>query len=358
MPEVAVNHYPRPLLIQFAIDYLRKLGASQEEAEIVADGIVTAAARWHPGKGQGLEKFDRLTVQCGNGGIVPGAPFEILKESPAVAHVDAHKGFGYVTGTRAMRLAIDKARQTGTGSVLVRHSNHFGQAGYHAETATKAGMIGIAMTNASSEMAPWGGKKAVLGTNPWGLGIPRGGGNPILLDMALTTSGQGMVRWAYRESQPVPDNWMLTAEGKRSANPADFLAPGTLAVTGTQYPIGEFKGYGLSLFTDVITGVLSGSLFGLSCFVDMTNHDVGHFFLALNPDFFMTREEFNIRLEQLIAEVKGADPIEPGGEIYLPGELEFRNEERALSQTGIPIDVVTVQRLRELAVERGVSCPL
>jgi LDH2 family malate/lactate/ureidoglycolate dehydrogenase len=357
MPDVAVNTYPRETLIDFSVRYLRALGATQDEAEIVAEGIVTAASRWHPGKGQGLEKLFRLTLQCGNGGIVPGAPFEVLMETPAVALVDAHKGFGYVTGTRAMRLAIEKAQVVGIGAVLVRHSNHYGQAGYHAETATKAGMIGLVMTNALAEMAPWGGKKAVLGTNPWGLGVPRGDRDPILLDMALTQSGQGMIRWAMREGKSVPDNWALTPEGRRSTNPADFLSPDGEKPVGTQYPIGEFKGYGLSLFTDAIAGVLSGSLFGISCFVDMTNHDVGHFFVALNPATFMPRATYEARLEQLVAEVKAAEAIEPGGEIYLPGELEFRSE-RASRTTGIPIDQKTVERLRTLAAEYGVDCPL
>jgi LDH2 family malate/lactate/ureidoglycolate dehydrogenase len=245
----------------------------------------------------------------------------------------------------------------GIGAVLIRHSNHFGQAGYHAETAAKAGMIGMVMTNASAEMAPWGAKTAVLGTNPWGLGIPRQDAPPILLDMALTQSGQGMVMWAFRERQPVPDNWMLTADGRRSTNPADYLTPDGKKSTGTQYPIGEFKGYGLSLFTDAIAGVLSGSLFGLTCFVDMSNHDVGHFMVALNPATFMPMGDFQSRLEQLVAEVKGAEPIEPGAEILLPGELEFRREAER-NRTGIPVDVVTVQRLRELAAERSVPCPL
>jgi len=175
--------------------------------------------------------------------------------------------------------------------------------------------------------------------------------------MALSTAGQGMVMGAYREGRSIADNWMLTTAGKRSSNPADFLAPGKNSIVGTQYPIGEFKGYGLSLFTDVVAGVMSGSLFGITCFTDIANHDVGHFFLAINPDTFIGRTQFESRLEQLIAEVKQAEPIEPGGKIYLPGELEFLTQEERWS-TGIPIDRVTVERLRKLAAERMVDCSL
>lgn len=357
MTDLPVNYYPRATLLDFSERYLTALGASAEEASIVAAGVVAAAARWHPGKGQGLEKLFRLTAQCACGGIVPGAPFEVLSETPATALVDAHKGFGYVSAQRAMGMAIAKASVVGLGGVLVRHSNHYGQAGYHAETAARAGMIGLVMTNALAEMAPWGATTAVLGTNPWGLAVPRGEAHPIVLDMALTVSGQGMIRWAFREGRPVPDSWALTPDGRRSTEPADFLSPDGQQPLGTQLPIGDFKGYGLSLFTDVIAGVLSGSLFGTQVFTDLANHDVGHFVLALNPATFMAPAEFQARLAELVAQVKGAAPIEPGGAIYLPGELEFRREEEA-ERTGIPVDRATVERLRGMAAERGVACPL
>ena len=352
-----VNYYPHETLIRFSQDYLQALGASDEDAAMTAEGMVTAASRWHPGKGQGLEKLFRLTNQCGNGGINVKAKFEILKETPAIALVNAQKGFGYAVGTKAMRLAIQKAKMIGLGAVLVRHSNHFGQAGYHAEVAAKAGMIGISMTNAGAEMAPWGAKTPVLATNPWGLAIPRDDGPPILLDMALTMSGQGMIRWAFREGVSIPDDWALTADGRRSTDPADYMTDDGQTFQGTQLPIGAFKGYGLSLFTDVITGVLSGAMFGTSVFSDLTNLDVGHFFIALNPDTFMLQDEFQARLEQLIAEIKSAEPIEPGDTIYLPGELEYQREAQALEK-GIPINITTVEKLRALAKEQGVACPL
>lgn len=109
MESVPVLRYEREVLMQFSKNYLNALGASDEEAFIVADGIVTAASRWHPGKGQGLEKLFRLTIQTVNGGIKNGAEFEILKETPAIAHVDGHKGYGYVIAAKAMNLAIEKA---------------------------------------------------------------------------------------------------------------------------------------------------------------------------------------------------------------------------------------------------------
>lgn len=243
--------------------------------------------------------------------------------------------------------------------MAVCHSNHYGQAGYHAETAVKAGMIGIVMTNARAELAPLGAKTPVIGTNPWGLGIPRDNGFPFLLDLALSMSGEGMVRWAYRQGVPIPDNFVLTKDGRRSTNPADYFeeTPDNLIFTGTQMPIGEFKGIGLAFFTDVLSGVLSGSLFGTEVFQNMENHDVGHFLIAINPDIFISHMEFQQRLEQLVEMYYSAEPITPGTRLYLPGELEFLTEQEN-RKAGIPIDVATIEKLRQLAKEQGISCPL
>ena len=359
MVTVPVLRYERDVLIRFCKDYLNTLGASAEEASMVADGLVTAASRWHPGKGQGLEKLFRLTIQTSNGGIRGGAEFEVLKDTPAVAHVDGHKGYGYVIAAKAMHMAIEKAKKVGIGAVSVCHSNHYGQAGFHAETAAKAGMIGIVMTNAKAELAPWGAKTPVAGTNPWGLGIPRDNGFPFLLDLALSMSGEGMVRWAYREGLPIPDNYVLTKEGRRSTNPADYVdeTPEGLVFHGTQLPIGEFKGFGLAFFTDVLSGVLSGSLFGTEVFQDIRNHDVGHFIMAINPDIFIPHDEFQQRLEQFVDMFYAAEPIDPDSRLYLPGELEFITEQENL-KIGIPIDTRSVEKLRQLAEERSLPCPL
>ena len=198
-----------------------------------------------------------------------------------------------------MNRAIEKARATGIAIVGVRHSNHFGIAGYHALQAAKAGLIGWAFTNAAPEMAPWGSALPVLGTNPWGFAIPRAETHAIVLDMALTMSGKGMMRWYEREGRPMPANWALTADGRETTDPG-------AARDGPMLPIGEYKGYGLSLVSDVLAGVMTGALFGMNVFQDDSNFDVGHIMVAIEPQAFLTEAEFQERLEQLVAEVKAS----------------------------------------------------
>ena len=345
-----VNHYSLDTLRSFAENFMMALGATQAEAEIISDGLMTASQWWHPGQGQGLEKLFRYHRRVKNGGIIPNADMEWLTDGPSYALLDAKKGFGYVSAHRAMERAVEKAKQTGVAMVGVRHSNHFGIAGYHAWTAAKAGLIGWSFTNAKAEMAPWGSAKVVLGTNPWGIAIPRKDNPPIVLDMALTMSGKGMMRWYEREGQPMPDNWALTPDGQVTTDPS-------AAMDGPLLPIGEYKGYGMSLITDVLSGVMTGALFGLSVFQDDQNYDVGHMMLAINPTAFMTEAEFDARLDQLVSEVKGAGAIDSNRPVILPGEVEFdrMNERQA---TGIPVSRETVDGLRELANDVGVEFTL
>ena len=175
----------------FAESVFRALGATQEEAEINADGIVTAALWWHPGQGQGLEKLFRYARRMRNGGIRPDAPMRWIEERTATTVLDAAKGLGYVAARRAMDRAVMRAQETGIAMVGVRHSNHFGIAGYHAKDAAEQGMIGVAMTNAGAEMAPWGSATPVLGTNPWEL---RFRGGPVAIRSCSTWRSPSQAR--------------------------------------------------------------------------------------------------------------------------------------------------------------------
>jgi LDH2 family malate/lactate/ureidoglycolate dehydrogenase len=348
---VTVAQFPEPVVRSFCEDVFHALGASDEEARINADGLVTACLWWHPGQHQGLEKLFRYTRRVKNGGIVPRAKMAWVEERSSSALLDAANGFGYVAAYRAMTRAIEKARGSGISIVGVRHSNHFGIAGYHAAQAAKSNLVGIAMTNAGAEMAPWGSAIPVLGTNPWGVSVPRSGERePIILDMALTQSGKGMMRWFERAGLPIPEHWALTPDGERTTDPA-------AAMEGPLLPMGDYKGYGLSLITDVLTGVMTGSLFGGSVFQDDRNYDVGHTMIAIDPEAFLPRGEFAARLERLIDEVTSAPPIDADQPVQLPGQGELERARQRMSD-GIPVDVRTIEGLAELAQELGVSFPL
>ena len=319
------------------------MGLSDEEADICTAGLMSSELRCLPGQGQGVSRLTGYYERISQGLYQPGAEMEIIKQSPALALVDAKMVMGSVVGQEAMGIAVDKAKTCGIGACVVFNSTHFGSSGYHARRALEADCIGIAITNAGAEMAPWGGISARVGTNPWGMAAPTGGDFPVALDIALTTAGKGMMRWYEREGKSIPRDWALTPEGLETDEPSAAMA-------GALLGIGHYKGYGLSLFSDILTGVISGGGFGLAPFQDrsIAKLDVAHSFIALDIAWFMPVEDFKARMDAFIAEIKSSE-LRPGfDEILVPGEIDYRRE-RSYRRDGAQLDAQVYERLRQLA---------
>ncbi len=340
----------RESLEAFVVDVLRALGLSAEDAGIFGGALLFSELRFHPGHGQGVKRLRRYQERIGRGLVDPSARWEVVKESPALALVDAHNGIGTVAATRAMRLAIDKARVCGIGQVVVRGSTHFGSSAVHACLAPEAGCIGIALTNAGPEMAPWGGREGAVGTNPWGIAAPTGLGFPAVLDIALTTAGKGMMRWHAEEGRPMPLDWALTPEGEETDDPRAAMA-------GALLGIGRYKGYGLAFMTDVLTGVLGGGGYGLTPYADEGRMDVSHALTAIDIEWFMPLAEFRRRMDDFAAMVKSR-ALRPGfSEILVPGEQEARRVARK-SAEGVPLEDPVLDDLRALGGELGVGAEI
>ena len=200
--KILLRRVPVEDLRRVTQEILRATALPAEDADIILDALIMSELRNL--QGQGVRRVraygDRLRERY----LDPKAPFEVLKESPALALVYGHNGPGTVIAVKAMRLAISKAKQCGVGTVLVRNSTHFGSASYSASQALEQDCIGICFTNAGPEIAPWGGIDGVVGTNPWAIAVPTGTGAlamPIILDMALTAAGKGMVGWLLRDGK-------------------------------------------------------------------------------------------------------------------------------------------------------------
>ena len=337
MSEIAMVHVPLEALKTFAVSAFQAMGLRPEDAEITASALIYSELRFHPGQGQGVSRLRAYQERISQKKIDIAASFEVVKESPALALVDAHNGLGSVTGIRAMRLAIAKAKVCGIGTVIVRNSTHYGSSAVHAAEAEAAGCIGTAFTNAGPEMAAWGGATPVVGTNPWAIAAPGGTGFPVILDIALTTAGKGMMRWHEREGRAMPIDWALTPDGHETTDP-------TAAMTGALLGIGQYKGYGLSLMTDVMTGVLSGRGFGVMPYSDPARQDVSHTFTAVDIEWFMPLPTFRERMRLLTTTIKSSK-LRPGfTEVLVPGELEHRRETEK-RRDGVPLDVAVYNDL-------------
>ena len=325
------------------------MGLSRAEAEHCTAGLMNSELRCLPGQGQGVGRLTGYYDRIAKGLYKPGAQIEIIKESSALALIDANMVMGSVVGQEAMAIAVDKAKACGIGAAFVYNSTHFGSSGFHARRALADDCIGIAMTNAGAEMAPWGGREPRVGTNPWGLAAPTGGDFPVVLDIALTTAGKGMMRWHEREGKKMPLDWALTPEGHETDEP-------TAAMAGALLGIGQYKGYGLSLFTDVLTGVITGGGYGLAPFADRNSAklDVAHTFIAIDIAWFLPVETFKARMDAFIAEIKSS-ALRPGFDaIYAPGEIDYLRE-TSYRERGAQLDAKVYERLRDLAQRLGVE---
>ena len=336
-----------PALESFVEAAFIAMGLDADNAALTRHALIYSELRFHPGQGQGVRRMPVYRERIAKGAIDVRATLTIAKQSPAMALLDAGNGLGSVAGIKAMRIATEKAKACGVGLAVVRNGTHYGSSSVHAGEAVEHGCIGLAMTNAGPEMAAWGGATAMVGTNPWGIGAPSDLGFPVILDIALTTAGKGMMRWLAREGLPMPRDWALTPEGEETEDPAAAMA-------GALLGIGQYKGYGLSLMTDAMTGALSGGAFGRAPYSDPLRQDVSHTFLAVDIEWFMPLAEYRRRLGDLARDIK-TSKLRPGfKEVLVPGELEHRRVEEK-RRSGVPLDAAVFAELAELARDLGIS---
>ena len=346
---ITLIRVPVDKLEDFTLRAFMAMGVSEVEARRCTRGLIESELHCLPGQGQGVRRLPVYHERIKNGWIIPGAEFEIVKEFPALALVDGHNGLGSVMAQQAMELAIKKAKISGVGTVIVRNSTHFGSSAVPARIALEHDCIGIAMTNAGPEMAPWGGRTGVTGTNPWGIAAPTGGEFPIVLDIALTTAGKGMMRWYEREGKKMPLDWALTPEGNETDDPAAAMA-------GALLGIGQHKGYGLAMLTDVLTGVIGGGGFGLTPYANPARQDVAHTMIALDIAWFMPVDEFKARMDEFVHMCKSAE-LRPGfDEILVPGEIDYRRE-MGYRRDGAKLDAVIFDELQALAAALNIDFP-
>ena len=334
-------------LENFVLNSFLAMGLRNEDAKIFTDALMFSELRFHSGQGQGVQRITTYYKRIKNKEVNINIDLDIVKESSSLALVDAKNGIGTVQASKCMDIAITKAKNEGIGQVIIKNSTHFGSSSVHAVKATKKNCIGIAYTNAGPEMAPWGSRSGGVGTNPWGISCPTNRGYPLILDIALTTAGKGMMRWHEREQIPMPNDWALTKEGEETTNPSD-------AMDGFLLGIGKYKGYGLSFMTDILTGVISGGGYGLIPYSDPKKLDVSHSLTAINIEWFMEISDFYSRINDFVDTLKKL-PLRPGfDEILVPGDLENKRVKEKLEK-GILIDSEVIDSFNILAKDLNID---
>ena len=329
-------------LFDFCSAVLKCVGVTENDAKTIADSLVLANLRGVDS--HGVARLPAYVERVTKGLIDPLGPIEVVREYGATALIDAHNNFGQIAAMRATNLAAEKARRFGVASVGVRNSNHFGMAAYYALKLTGQKLIGVILSNGPPAIAPWGGKKPMVGTNPMCIGFPADKNDAIVLDMATSTVARGKIRLAALKGERIPESWAFDDEGNLTSDP-------TAALRGSLAPIGGPKGYGLALSLDIIGGLVMGSNFlqDVKALDDFSGPSgTGAFVEAINIESFISYQEYLENITKYIKEIKGCPKKIGVNEIFLPGEIERRELERR-SEVGVPLSQEVLHELKKLA---------
>jgi L-2-hydroxycarboxylate dehydrogenase (NAD+) len=342
------------VLFSFVQKIFLQIGCSEKDANIASKTLLSADLRGVDSHGVArLSGYVRLW-ETKRVNALPH--IKIIHQTPSTAVVDGDAGLGLVVAPHAMQVAIDKAKNVGTGWVSVQNSNHFGIAGVHAMMALENDMIGIAMTNASALVAPTFSKQKMLGTNPIAVAIPAGTEPAFVADFATTTAANGKLEILQRKNKPLPKGWVQNKEGDESNNANELKEGGALLPLGGNREGSSHKGYMLGSIVDIFSGVLSGANYGpwvppFPAYIPMPENmpgkGIGHFFGAMRIDAFRPAADFKTDMDKWIQAFKNATPINKDEPVIIPGEPEVAFEKERM-QNGIPLLKAVVLDLQKL----------
>jgi (2R)-3-sulfolactate dehydrogenase (NADP+) len=317
-------------LFRLARTALENAGANSKMAEATARHLVRAEEQGLPSHGMSRVPFYCSMLRKGraDGAAQP----VIVSDRAAVCLLDNRDGLPYVSAQWAIEEVIQRARRNGIGFAGIRNSAHVGVLGIHLLPVAEAGLVGFAFTNSPAAIPPWGGKKALFGTNPVAAVFPRKDQQPIVIDLALTTVVRGRIMMAMRRGERIPEGWALDRDGRPTTDPKEAIERGSL------FPIGGAKGAMLALMFELICASLTGAAIGPeadSFFSEDGNRPrIGQAFMAIDPSGLAGMDKYWERTEAVVAAML-ADP-----EVRLPGARRFASERSAKNGIEVPDELM------------------
>ena len=345
--------FPPEILKNFSVAVFEKVGVPSEEAAIVADAMIDSNLRGLDT--HGITRLLPIYVARIRAGVMePRARVTIERDRPACFVIDAHNSIGQVVARQAMELTIERAQKMGTALVGARNMNHYGASSCWTTMALKHDKIGFSTCNTPPFVPPTGGRRAVLGTNPFSFAIPGGKEGPVVVDMATTTVARGRIALYEKQGLPIPEGWGLDRQGLPTTR-ADEAMKGFL-----QFMAG-YKGYGISLVVDILSGLLTGAQFGMHVGGPIAEDisrpsGFGALFGAISIDAFMDTAEFTEKMDMAIRDIRNSERAPGVNRIYVPGEHSTEEAVRR-RQEGIPLPDAVIDELVRLGKSVGVSFP-
>lgn len=341
-------------LREFVSSCLEARGVPTQDASVAADVLLTANLCGI--ESHGIVRLPHYVRRLENGTIVADPVIEIERTSPTSAIVDGGNGLGHVVAFRATEMLAELTASSGTASVVVRNSSHFGIAGYYVRRLIEHGFCAMAMTPSDALLVPFGGTKPFFGTNPVAMGFPPPIIDgielaPVVLDMATTSIPYGKIIVAQQEGHPIPSDWGLDSEGNPTTDAERIVG---------LHPVAGPKGSGLAMMIDLFTSLLAGMPFGPHIHGMYREMDrprkLAHFFTAWDLARFRPVEEFAQDLGRMVTELREIPPKDGFDRVCYPGEIEGERMEDRSAQ-GIPITPELKHELVELAHKLRVSHP-
>ena len=360
-PVRAAAHVPWERLVRFAARAYEAAGMPAEHARDAAEALVDADG--HGTSTHGLKNLRRYALDLKEGRTNPTPNIRVIGGGKAGVVMSADNALGHVAAYAGMRKAIELAREYGTGTVIVRDSNHYGHSGFWASLPVRQNMVGFAVTNASAGIAPWGGKQPLLGNNPpsWAVPtrvadpakpLPPGEYDPVFLDVALSVVAGNRLDIYRRRGEPIPEGWALDKDGNPTTDPTARQHGGTLA------PIAGYKGTGLAAVLSMITSFLAAAPFDTDRTDPATGERIpgrtGHWFAAYDVAQFVDLETFARNVRETRDRIRSSPPKAGVERVYAPGDIENARARQHRAE-GIPLEQFALDDLAWLAEHLGVE---
>ena len=351
---------------RFDVKSLKKLakaifetqGLSPSKAQDVADVMLEADRMGI--ESHGIQRIGMYMQGMKLGRIDPTAEISLVKETPISAVLDNNDGMGQPASKKAMKMAIDKAKKSGMGMVVVRNSNHFGIGGYYSMMAAREDMMGLVMTNSEAMVVPTFGRRAMMGTNPIAVTMPA---EPVWFHFDVSTSvvPAGKIEVYSRNQQPLPEGWSVGVDGQINTDPDMFLKIRKEKLDGGLLPIGGFgttygghKGYAISLLVELFTGIFAGG-YTSNHVREVPNVDkCCHMFLAIDYGMFGDKQEIEGHFSTYLNEIRDSAKAAGYERISTQGEVEEKTKRR-VDWEGVAIHDKSLAEIIAICDEVGVD---
>lgn len=341
--EVIVPSEPlRELMVKM---YVKK-GMFKVQAEAAAARQIEADLRGI--HSHGSRATPRYLAAMDAGDIDPRGQILVVSQTPAMAVLDGGRNLGHVASTKAIQMAIEMARNVGTGTVAIKNSQHYGAASVYVLMAAREGMIAYCTTSTGkATVAAYGSRQPATANNAFAWGAPVRNGAPFCLDMACAVSSWGKVQSLGMYGGILPGGWALDAEGNPTTDPKDAK---------TLLPAAGARGYGLAFLSSVVAGPLVGGKMPLHKTRNPESEGSEHFFYVIDLSKFVEPDKYYAEMEKTIADIRALAPAEGFSRVTLPGELEWERAER-WAKDGIPLHRDHLRELKEVADKMKLTVP-